>query len=576
MVRWLDDEIPRNRIPTLKRDLLRVARFLRWVEAKVVSSEVESEKWRRLLLHQMCVAIDVATNGREEDFLPRNGNWFKGSSTNALQQDDMHNGDHVLRYIDTRPNGDALRKCILTGPYTPTMVTTPAVPATEDSPEVPAKTSVETILNMILRQELIMNLKEAIILLLTGMEMKSTQLLMHVRQLKKCGKPLRGYNKEVNELRAERMAKNANPLALVATAQTLKDPYYNTKSQSYAQHQSFTSNHDPEQLRQDKVMQKNLALITKYFKKIYNLNQQQTSELLQTPETRMLILLKRYKLDNQTGQFGNQRAVNVWWAFCRGAWEWQCRKPKTVKDSSITRKRCGGVKQAEKGYMAKIQEVPIADYLAQTLKPLEQNCTKLILFMLTLDDQAYNGPMIKLCSSCEVSKAKAKSFKLKSVQVQRFDEIKEMSETSVANDTSGLERKTFYSVLIRTYKSWRTHCQKPFGNNVIKLMGLWKNKKDEDQTVIRNKARLVAKGYAQEEGIDFEESFAPVARLEAVRIFVAYAAHKSFPIYQMDVKTTFLNGPLKEEVYVAQPDGFVDPDHPDKGLRLRNSYRWIR
>ncbi|GKB12181.1 hypothetical protein Tco_0846104 [Tanacetum coccineum] len=223
------------------------------------------------------------------------------------------------------------------------MVTTPAVPATEDSPEVPAKTSVETILNMILRQELIMNLKEAIILLLTGMEMKSTQLLMHVRQLKKCGKPSR-----VNELRAERMAKNANPLALVATAQTLKDPYYNTKSQSYAQHQSFTSNHDPEQLRQDKVMQKNLALITKYFKKIYNLNQQQTSELLQTPETRMLILLKRYKLDNQTGQFGNQRAVNVWWAFCRGAWEWQCRKPKTVKDSSITRKRCGGVKQAEK------------------------------------------------------------------------------------------------------------------------------------------------------------------------------------------------------------------------------------
>nr|GEU79648.1 retrovirus-related Pol polyprotein from transposon TNT 1-94 [Tanacetum cinerariifolium] len=92
---------------------------------------------------------------------------------------------------------------------------------------------------------------------------------------------------------------------------------------------------------------------------------------------------------------------------------------------------------------------------------------------------------------------------------------------------------------------------------------------DEDQTVIRNKARLVAKGYAQEEGIDFEESFAPVARLEAVQIFIAYAAHKSFPIYQMDVKTTFLNGPPKEEVYVAQPDGFVDPDHPEKVYRLR-------
>ncbi|GKE13486.1 retrovirus-related pol polyprotein from transposon TNT 1-94 [Tanacetum coccineum] len=112
---------------------------------------------------------------------------------------------------------------------------------------------------------------------------------------------------------------------------------------------------------------------------------------------------------------------------------------------------------------------------------------------------------------------------------------------------------------------------KSFSKNVIKLKWLWKNKKDEDQTVIRNKARLVAKGYAQEEGIDFEESFAPVARLEAVRIFVAYAAHKSFPIYQMDVKTAFLNGPLKEEVYVAQPDGFVDPDHPDKVYRLRKA-----
>ncbi|GJS20320.1 retrovirus-related pol polyprotein from transposon TNT 1-94, partial [Tanacetum coccineum] len=96
---------------------------------------------------------------------------------------------------------------------------------------------------------------------------------------------------------------------------------------------------------------------------------------------------------------------------------------------------------------------------------------------------------------------------------------------------------------------------KPFGKMTIKLKWLWKNKKDEDQTVIRNKARLVAKGYAQEEGIDFEESFAPVARLEVVRIFIAHAAHKSFPIYQMDVKTSFFNGPLKEEVYIAQPEG---------------------
>ncbi|GKA48357.1 retrovirus-related pol polyprotein from transposon TNT 1-94 [Tanacetum coccineum] len=79
------------------------------------------------------------------------------------------------------------------------------------------------------------------------------------------------------------------------------------------------------------------------------------------------------------------------------------------------------------------------------------------------------------------------------------------------------------------------------------------------------------KGYSQQEGIDFEESFALVTRLEAVRLFVAYAAHKSFPIYQMDAKTTFLNGPLKEEVYVNQPDRFVDPHQPDKVYPLKKA-----
>ncbi|GJX41701.1 retrovirus-related pol polyprotein from transposon TNT 1-94 [Tanacetum coccineum] len=77
---------------------------------------------------------------------------------------------------------------------------------------------------------------------------------------------------------------------------------------------------------------------------------------------------------------------------------------------------------------------------------------------------------------------------------------------------------------------------------------LWKNKCDEENTVIHNKARLVANGYRQEKGIKFKESFVLVARLEAVRIFIAYAAHKSFPLYQMDIKIDFLNGPLKEEV----------------------------
>nr|GEY48625.1 retrovirus-related Pol polyprotein from transposon TNT 1-94 [Tanacetum cinerariifolium] len=211
---------------------------------------------------------------------------------------------------------------------------------------------------------------------------------------------------------------------------------------------------------------------------------------------------------------------------------------------------------------------------------------------------------------------------VKSIHI-RFDEINKVFETSIANDTSGLvlihktnnlqriypllhmfmlrkttiikqKKENTYQMMNLPILSVHRHkkklslphttleelhqfdrlqvwelIDKPFSKTVIRLKWLWKNKKDEDQIVIRNKARLVAKGYAQKEGIDFEESFAPIARLEVVWIFIAYAAHKSFPIYQIDVKMAFLNGPLKEEVYVAQPDGFVDPHHPEKVYRLR-------
>nr|GFD49306.1 retrovirus-related Pol polyprotein from transposon TNT 1-94 [Tanacetum cinerariifolium] len=97
----------------------------------------------------------------------------------------------------------------------------------------------------------------------------------------------------------------------------------------------------------------------------------------------------------------------------------------------------------------------------------------------------------------------------------------------------------------------------PLYKNVINMKWLWKNKRDEENIVIRNKSRLVAKGYAQKEGVGFEESFEPVAWLEAVRLFIAYGVHKSFTVYHMDVKTTFLYEPMKEEVYVNKPDGFV-------------------
>nr|GEU38782.1 hypothetical protein [Tanacetum cinerariifolium] len=96
----------------------------------------------------------------------------------------------------------------------------------------------------------------------------------------------------------------------------------------------------------------------------------------------------------------------------------------------------------------------------------------------------------------------------------------------------------------------------------LTLKWLFKNKHDEEKMIIRNKSRLVVRGYRQEEGIYFEESFAPVARMEATGIFLAYAAHKSFTVFQMDVKTAFLHGTLKKDVYVCQPKGFIDVDHP--------------
>ncbi|GJR38394.1 gag-pol polyprotein [Tanacetum coccineum] len=89
--------------------------------------------------------------------------------------------------------------------------------------------------------------------------------------------------------------------------------------------------------------------------------------------------------------------------------------------------------------------------------------------------------------------------------------------------------------------------------------------------VIRYKSRLVVRGYRQEEGIDFEESFTPVARMETIRIFLAYATHKSFTVFQMDVKTSFLHGTLKEDVYVSQPEGFIDVDHPSHVYKLKKA-----
>nr|GEU57928.1 Gag-Pol polyprotein [Tanacetum cinerariifolium] len=748
---------------------------------------------------------------------------------------------------------------------------------------------------------------------------------------------LKQYQKEVNELHAERIVRNANPLALVATAQSNQDPYYQTskshkpytptsKASIPTRSHATTTNkgkeiakpitppfelaseedNDPEQAQRDKDMQKNLALIAKYFKKIYKPTNNNL-KISSNSRNKNVANTLRYTNDNQSVQFGKQRTMTI-----VGARE-NIGSP-VVQQTGI---QCLNYKEFEQydwlvdtdeetdereleahySYMAKIQEndqnavecddehVALANLIANLILDVDENkkdtkaikernitinrvyyveglnhnlfsvgqfcdadlqvtfwkstcfvrdlqghdllignhgsdlytislhelntSTLICLMAKALPTQAWlwhrrlshlnfdyinllskkdvmiGLPKLKyvkdrLCSSCEVSKAKRSSFKTKTIPSLKgrlnflymdlcgpmrvasingknyilvivddysrytwtlflrystqskgyhvynkrtrlivesihlkFDEIKEMSETSVANDTSGLVpqrqkvsdydnsdlvpqiqnvllladttvslqqeldllfgplydelfnagtssvNKSFspidnskqrgtppstnisytteptipttdnaeenndnqaedeftnplctpvrevaesssnhidpkmcmFALIVSTAdpktikeamadSAWIEAMQeelhqfnrlqvwelvdKPFGKNVINLKWIWKNKKDEDQTIIRNKSRLVAKGYAQEKGIDFEESFSPVARLEAVWIFVAYAAHKSFLIYQMDVKTTFLNGPLKEEVYVAQSNGFVDPDHLDK------------
>ncbi|GJY79713.1 putative ribonuclease H-like domain-containing protein [Tanacetum coccineum] len=95
----------------------------------------------------------------------------------------------------------------------------------------------------------------------------------------------------------------------------------------------------------------------------------------------------------------------------------------------------------------------------------------------------------------------------------------------------------------------------PYGKRAIGTKWIYRNKKDKRGIMVRNKARLVAQGYTQEEGIDYVEFFAPVARIEAIRLFLAYASFKDFFVYQMDVKSAFLYGKIEEEVYVCQPPG---------------------
>ena len=132
-------------------------------------------------------------------------------------------------------------------------------------------------------------------------------------------------------------------------------------------------------------------------------------------------------------------------------------------------------------------------------------------------------------------------------------EPKSFSETN--NNKNWIKAMNEELDQIKKNQTWEL-VPRPEDKNVIGTKWIFENKLNENVHIIKNKSKLVCKGYAQVEGIDFEETFSPVERLEAIKMFFPFACFKNFKIYQMDVKSTFLNGTLEEEVYLEQPEGF--------------------
>nr|GEU53048.1 hypothetical protein [Tanacetum cinerariifolium] len=418
----------------------------------VVSLEVEVVK--------ACVLYvgDLSLEVMEDEEVALVDGVFKGVF-GALVDENWCFGDGVLVSL---PNGEALRKCILSGLYKPTTVLVQAVEATDDSLAIPKHTTVETPMNMSPENKAhFLAEKEAIHLILTGIRDEiyltvdacqtaqemweaierlqqgeslniqdvKTNLFWEfgkftsedretmesfvtiVKQQYKLDEVsyhklfdiLKQYQNEINDLRAKRLARNANLLVLVATAQANQDLYNQTSS-------------DPEQAQRDKDMQKNLALIAKYFKKIYKptKNNLRTSS---NSRNKNVDTITRYKNDDYSRQFGNQRTVNVtrdrkkvgspvvqqFGIQCFNCMEFghsakECRKPKRVKDSAYHKEKMLLCKQAEQcvplqaeqydwlaymaeevdeqeleahySYMAKIQKVPTADSGTDS-KPVE-------------------------------------------------------------------------------------------------------------------------------------------------------------------------------------------------------------
>nr|GEV45414.1 hypothetical protein [Tanacetum cinerariifolium] len=341
-----------------------------------------------------------------------------------------------LRYIDTRPNGDALRKCILEGPYTPTTVVIQAVHATENSPAVPEHTTVETILNMSPKNKVHFESEnEAIHLILTGIrdEIYSTvdacktahEMWEAIERLQQgeslniqnvktklfwefgnftshSGETMESYYTRFYKLMNEMIRNNLTVATMQVNVQFLQQlqpewsRYHATtrhKGKEIAKpitppsDSASKEDSDPEQAQKDKDMQKNLALIAKYFKKIYKPTNKNL-RISSNSRNKNVDTTPRYKNDNQTRQFKNQRIVNV--AGARetvsgqtvqqtriqcfnykkfGHFAKECRKPKRVKDSAYHKEKMLLCKQAEKGVSLQAEQ---SDWLADTDEEIDE------------------------------------------------------------------------------------------------------------------------------------------------------------------------------------------------------------
>ncbi|GLJ18479.1 hypothetical protein SUGI_0327680 [Cryptomeria japonica] len=183
----------------------------------------------------------------------------------------------------------------------------------------------------------------------------------------------------------------------------------------------------------------------------------------------------------------------------------------------------------------------------------------------------YNVEPVALVVSENLIVTEGQSRETESQKTPRYVRLNHSEDKIIGDKRKGvMTRRRLAVEEIDKNNTW-TLVPRPKNKNVIGTKGVFRNKLNEDGKVMRNKARLVCKGYSQKEGIDYDEIFSLVARIEAMRLFLSYATHKKYKVYQMDVKCAFFNGDLEEEVYIEKPDGFSLSDDKNMVCKLKKA-----